>query len=209
MKRLAITALVAGVMCGLAWTQAEAQGLVHDLRIAADESGAPVTPADAPPGEKRYHLDSGTSELFIAFACDQVSDQTVQVRVMQPPGAVLFQEDRTCATGGTQVVAYSRDGEAFPDNEYVVNVYVGSDLYLADSVQFAVGGAEIPPSVSEGPTPASLAPSPVAVQGGGATDSGDASAAGGPSRWLLAVAGLGILALAAMVLWAGWSAMRT
>jgi hypothetical protein len=108
------------------------------------------------------------------------------------------------------VVVYDREGEAFPDNEYVVNLYVGEeDVYLADSVQFAVGAASIPESQgdlvptavpSSGAQSSPIAGAPVVAE--------QAPAAGGPSKWLLAVAGLGILGLVGVVAWAGWSAVK-
>jgi hypothetical protein len=191
-----------------------AQPVVSNLRVAADASGSPLPQAEAPPGEKQYHLESGTNQLFVAFDCASPSEGITQVRVMQPPGTILFQEEASCAAGGQQVVAYDRQDQPFTDNEYVVNLYVGDkELYLADSVQFAVGGASIPPSQGDPtfapPEPAAtlqVASVPEQPQPGsaGATQPN----VGGPSKWLLAVAGIGILALVAVVAWAGRSAAR-
>lgn len=194
---------------------AMAQPVVAGLRVAADDTGSPLPQAEAPPGEKQYHLDSGTDQLFVAFDCASPSEGMTQVRVMQPPGTILFQEEASCAAGGQQVVVYDRKGQAFADNEYVVNLYVGDEeLYLADSVQFAVGGASIPLSHGDATIApqASAAPLQVATLVAAAPQDQNVvdgpSTEGGPSRWLLAVAGLGILALVAVVAWAGRSATR-
>lgn len=205
--------------------QAAAQPEVQNLRVAADASGGQLPEADAPQGEKQYHLDSGTADLYVAFDCASPAEGVTQVRVMQPPGTILFQEEASCAAGGQQVVLYDRKGLPFPNNEYVVNLYVGDkELYLADSVQFAVGDATIPPSAGDstpiaaqpaatlqvaplpGSAPVESAPFPESADVESAAP--DTSANGGPSLWLLAVAGFGILLLVAVVAWAGWSATR-
>lgn len=204
------TALIAAfLVVGLAAAQPQVQG----LRVAADDSGGHLPEQDAPQGEKQYHLDSGTNQLFVAFDCASPAEGVTQVRVMQPPGTILFQEEASCAAGGQQVVLYDREGLAFPDNEYVVNLYVGDkELYLADSVQFAVGAATIP--LSEGDPTVGPPPPAATLVNTGPDESAPPSVLsaveqpGGPSPWLLAVAGAGILGLIAVVVWAGWSATR-
>jgi hypothetical protein len=210
MTRSSTTTLTFLLAATLTAATAVAQPSVQNLRVAADASGGLLPPAEAPPGEKRYHLDTGTDRLFIAFDCAAPAEGLTQIRVMQPPGTILFQEDASCAAGGQQVVVYDRAGQPFSDNEYVVNVYVGDkELYLADSVQFAVGAASIPASQGD----ATLVPAPesqatlIAAPGEPAPTASPAP--GGPSTALLAIAGLGILALVAIVAWAGRAATRT
>jgi hypothetical protein len=208
MIRIRICALlaiaVAAASSGPAFGQTEA--IVRNLRLAADASGASLPQVEAGPGEKRYHLDAGISELHIAYDCTGVPGQ-VQLRLIQPPGTPLHLEDAACEGATTQVVTYSHSGP-LPDNEYVVNLYVGdTEPFLADSLQFTVGAAVIP----EGPDPAQATVPPAAtvmpVPTSASGDDSGATGPDGPSWLLLVLAGAGILGLLAVVLWAAWSAM--
>jgi hypothetical protein len=212
MKGFCVSLLVACLAVTAAHSLVSAQARVSNLRISADEAGTALPLAEAPPGEKRYHLESGTNQLHVAFDCATAAEGTAQVRVMQPPGSILFQQDTSCAAGGTQVVLYDREGEPFPDNEYVVNLYVGDkEMYLADSVQFAVGSATIPESEGDATPTVQLdnGAASTALPGGVLIAQAEpVPPPGGPSSWLLAVAGVGILGLVGVIAWAGWSAVR-
>jgi hypothetical protein len=190
---------------------AQGQAVVHNLRLVADANGTPMEQVDAGPGERRYHLDAGVEEVHMAFDCMADSADPVSVQLKQPPGAPLDVQSRTCSEAGTQVVTYTNKGP-LSDNEYVVNLYVGdSEPFIADSIEFTVGAAEI----QEGPvdnappvSPAGQATVVAAVPQAPIPNTED-NIPGGPSTVLLALAGAGVLGLLAIVVWAGWSAMKT
>jgi hypothetical protein len=211
-NRLRISLLAAVVVTGLGRPVVFGQTdpVVRNLRLAADASGTALAEVEAGPGEKRYHLDVGVRELHMAFDCTGVPGD-VQLRLIQPPGTPLDLQDRTCSDASTQVVTYTQS-EPLADNEYVVNLYVGTtEPFLADSVQFTVGAAEIPPDEGAQPPPApqtTVAPNPPAgVPADRVVENAAAEVDGAPSKLLLVLAGAGILALLAVVVWAGWSAM--
>jgi hypothetical protein len=197
-----LAAIVVGLAtCGLA--SAQGQSIIRDLRLASGPDGAPLAQVEAGPGEKRYHLEQATDTLFIAYDCTGTGEGDIQVRVIQPPGTPLDVQDRTCSAAGTEVVVYEAS-RPMVDNEYVVNLYVGRDEpFLADSLQFTVGDAQIVD------TPPDVNPQVVSTAGPVIVDqTGPESVPGGPSSLLLALAGIGVVGLLAVVAWAGWSAMR-
>ncbi len=186
---------------------AAAQGhVIGGLRIA-DETGAAVGVLPAPPGEKYYQLDAGTTSYYIAFDFSGASPVEVELRVLGPMGTVVFKHTATYSEPGTQVVRVDSP-VPLEDNEYVVNAYVGPEWYLADSLQLAVGAAQIPGSKIE-----ESAGTPVAAQ---ATmvpvEQTPANAAtpipGGPHRGVLVAAGALLVILLAIVVWATTSAVR-
>jgi hypothetical protein len=190
----------------------QGQGTVGALRIS-DETGTEIERIDAPAGEKRYHVPSGTDAFHIAFDFSGNTPTDVQIRVMGPMGTILQQETDTYSAPGTHVIEFDNGGIPLEDNEYVVNAYVGDEFYLADSLQLAVGEAQIPesrevdsPPDSEGPLPQE----PVsAMPGPGAPDLGaEGATPGGPPARLLVLAGLAVVVLLAVVAWAGWSFAR-
>jgi hypothetical protein len=204
---------VATLLGGAFVHPAAAQQPVRDLRLV-DASGAPLPQEDAGPGEKRYHLENGGDKLYMAFDCTGETSAPVQLRLLLPLGAPIVMEDRECLAAGTQVVEYDPADNPLADNEYVVNLYVGAELYVADSLQFTVGAARIPGSVLNS-TPIAPADATVVAQApvdsavqGGVSPAADTSVPGSPSRWMLVVAVAAIIGLMGLVLWAGRSAMR-
>jgi hypothetical protein len=185
-----------------------AQDTVADLRLVQDESGTPIEPAASPPGEKIYHLEKGVDSLLIGFDFTGSTPTDVEIRVMGPLGAMFYQETAQYDSPGPKVVRFDNDGAALEENEYVVNAYVGTDHYLADSLQLTVGQAVIATSVA-GSSNSAIAPTPQQALIGGIPGAGDAAATlPGPSRSALLLAVVGMVALFGVVVWAGWSAMR-
>jgi hypothetical protein len=213
MKRtLFVTAAALGLVAWLAAGAAHAQESgVGNLRLV-DQAGAEVGREEAPAGEKHFRLPSGSTGIRVAFDYEGTTATPVQVRIMGPSGTVLLQQQEEYAAPGTYYADYKSDGP-MPDQEYVVNVYIGTDPYLADSLQLIVGEGEIPgPVDAAAPTAASATES---TGGQLAVTTGEAAAGttsqdipGGPSPVVLALAGLGIVALALVVAWAAWSATR-
>jgi hypothetical protein len=192
------------------WAQEKS---ISGLRIAQDASGVAVGEIPSPQGEKYFRLAEGTDSFLVAFDYDGGAPTEVQVRVMGAMGTVLQQKDATYDAPGTYVVEIDNNGRPFEVNEYVVNLYVGKDRYLADSLQLAIGEASIAPSVADRTAQAAVAgagePTVAAVDAGAVVNAAApvADVPGGPSPTVLALVGLGALALLAVVLWAGWSAM--
>jgi hypothetical protein len=185
---------------------------VGGLRVA-NEGGESMGEQPSPPGEKHFHLDSGVEGFHIAFEYNGGDTTPVEVRVLGPMGAILFSDTEQCEEPGTFVMAFDH-GAVLDDNEYVVNAYVGDESYLADSLQLAIGSASIPPSESDqvpAATDSGAQGSDILQPVATATIAEGAAGAvpGGPSQWMLLVAGIGILVLLAVVLWAARSAMRS
>lgn len=186
---------------------------VNRLRIAGDASGAPLGEMPSPQGEKYFRLAKGTGKFLVAFDFTGNAATEVQVRVMGAMGTVLQQKDGTYAAPGTYVIEIDNKGSPFQDNEYVINLYLGKERYLADSLQLVIGDASIAPSVAdrtaESPLTAAAEPTLAAITDPGAAGSTGlpTNVPGGPSQAVLILAGVGALALLAIVLWAGWSAM--
>ena len=202
--------LTLGLMIALQVRPAAAQEeTVGELRIV-DASGAELGREQAPAGEKVFRLPSGVKQFRVAFDFSGETGTDVQVRVMGPSGTVLLQKQETYSKTATYFVDYDNGATPLADQEYVVNVYVGTDPYLADSLQLVVGEAPIVRSDMEA-TPAGGTPPPAGTEVQVPSDISppqeSQTVPGGPSWVVLAVAGLGILVLGAVVVWAAWSAM--
>jgi hypothetical protein len=182
---------------------------ISNLRLAVDTTGQPATPISEPP-EKAYRLPAGTSEFIVAFEFQGSEPTDVAVRVLGPMGTIEFTEQKTYSQPGTQVIVFRKGDGALADNEYVVNAYVGKEQYLTDSLQLAVGEAQIPPSrttelaLTPQPTTGGLLPTQVAGAPGNFGD----QPTGDPTWLPLALAVVGLVALGGVVLWAVRSAMR-
>jgi len=186
------------------------QAVVGNLRLAADAEGAPLDAVPAGPGEKVYALAKDAERLFIAFDYKASSPERVQVRVMGPMGAVMFQSDETYEAPGTHVIEFDNGGLPLEETEYVVNAYVSDSLYLADSLQATVGEARLSPASNEqsitAPEPQTIE-MPIDRPGADLAAAAPAGPTPGPSAMLLVVAGIGVLALLGVVAWAGMSAL--
>ncbi len=205
-RSLAALALAAAVIATAVPRPAAGQATVADLRLVADESGTPIEPAPAPPGEKLYHFDGGADKVYVAFDVEGNEPTEVEIRITGLMGAILYQEPFSYDTPGTKIVTFDNKGVPLEDNEYVVNAYVGADRYLADSLQLTIGQAVIPTSQVGAQAPSA----PTAQATLGATGGPATSPAGtGPlAGWTLVAAVAGMLALFGIVVWAGWSAMK-
>lgn len=176
---------------------------VANLRLALDASGSPMTPVSEPP-EKVYKVPAGINVLIVAYDFQGTEPTDVSIRVLGPNGTIEFQEQKKVDTPGTHVVQFTKGDGVIADNEYVINAYVGEQQYLADSLQVAVGKAVIPESPSTaiaektrstGPLPTAVA-SPTIDTGPGVNDNTP-----------LVLAGVLLLVLAGVVVWAVRSAM--
>jgi hypothetical protein len=210
-KMAAVVAAAAAIMLGGA---ALAQESVGDLRIV-DETGQTIGQQEAPAGEKLYRLPTGVTAFMVAMDYDASAATDVLLKVMGPSGTVLFQNKETLSQPGTHTVQVSSDGgQPFADQEYVVNVYVGADAYLADSLQLVVGEAQLPtPEEAEATTEArSLDPLAASTRSAAGQQASSrplsSNVPGGPSKSVLALAVAGILVLCGIVIWAAWSATR-
>ncbi len=182
---------------------------VANLRLAQDASGVGMALDGASsPGEKIYRLPAGVNEVTVAFDYQGVGATDVAVRMIGTSGTILFDEQKPFEEPGTHVIIFKQGSGPIPDGEYVVNAYVGDEQYLADSLQLAIGEAEIPDSVM---TP--LAQTPSAEAGGViptvAVAGGESSSPPNPFTPTLILALAGLLALVLVVLWAVRSAMRS
>jgi len=187
------------------------QAVVGNLRLAADAQGTPLEAVPAGPGEKVYALPEDVTALYVAFDYESSTPQRVQVRVMGPMGAVMFQSDETYETAGTHVLEFENGGTPLQETEYVVNAYVTDSLYLADSLQATVGEATLSPAANEGsvvqPAEPQVVEVPIGEPVGAVAAQAPAGGAVGPSSMLLVAAGVGVLALLGIVAWAGMSAV--
>jgi len=203
------TALIALLGTALAPLGAGAQGSpVKDLRLV-DASGQPLEQSQIEINDNYYRVPVGTAALKAAFEFVGTQATEVKLKVLGVEGAALFEESKSLEAPGTYDFTYDAKDQPMAEGEYVINLYLGKESYLADSVQVYVGNAQPPVSVA---TQQALTPQAETSDGASATPSaspvtgGDTSPAGNSS--LLILAGVGIVALLGIVLWAGRSAMR-
>lgn len=207
-------AVIVSVATFLFVRAAGAQDTVGSLRIV-DESGLTIGQEAAPAGEKLYRLPAGTTAFRVAMDFEGSAATEVELRVMGPSGTVLHQSSQTLSEPGTATFDIESDAQPFAEQEYVVNAYVGTEGYLADSLQLVVGAAQLPtPEEQAGAGTGSGSLDPLSASAGASggsltgSDRATAEVPGGPPRTVLALAVLGIIVLFGIVLWAGWSATR-
>ena len=181
---------------------------VSNLRIVEDATGKglPMDP-EAGPGDKIYRLPSGIDEFYVAFDYQGTQPTEIAVRVVGPMGAIVFEDKKAYDRAGTHVIIFKQGTGPLADNEYVVNTYVGKDQYLADSLQLAVGAAQIfGPAATEPGAPAQPTSGGVIPTVGDGGDSGGAPP--NPFTPTLILALVGLVVLVGVVLWAVRSAMK-
>ncbi len=215
--RLAVLALAAIVCFDAVSVSAQPAKVVGGLRIG-DDAGTPIgVVPDAGPGEKVFRLESGLTEFSAWLDYEGTSLTPVSVRLMAPQGVILDQQQRDLEVKGAERFDFEFD-PPLNDDEYVVNVYVGDQSYLADSLQLLVGEAQLIPADNERIAEVQIDPdaAPGSVEAGntGSLEAGVPPSASvgadsplGPSPLLLVLAGLGVLGLLGVVVWAGMSAM--
>ncbi len=214
LKRLPHMVLLASLIAAALAPAALAQSSpVGDLRLV-DAEGVELPREAADVGDQIYRLPEGSTDLEIAFDFTGSTETNVQVRILGNMGAILFQESQSYDSPNTYVVRYEH-GDPLPIGEYVVNAYVGDEVYLADSFQLAVGEEVAFPTPQDAQatalvlTPQSPLPESSQAQPGPTLETpADDGTAPGASPMLLILAGLGMVLLFGIVLWAGWSAMR-
>jgi hypothetical protein len=210
-RTLLAAAALAGALTTAAALSAAAQNAdkpVANLRLATDTSGTPMQPESEPP-EKIYRLPNGTAEVLIAYDFQGTEPTNVSVRVMGPNGTIEFQDQQKVDKPGLHIVSYKPSTGSIAENEYVINAYVGEQQYLADSLQLAVGAAKIVGSAT--PAPQETAEATPAGPGAAVpTPPGPGEPpAPGADPAILVLAGLGLLVLAGIVVWAVRSAMSS
>jgi hypothetical protein len=189
---------------------------VGNLRIV-DDAGETVGQESAPAGEKLFRLESGVTRFLVGFDYEGTAESEVQIRVMGPSGTILHQDTGSYDAPGGYEIEVDNGDNPFQDQDYVINAYIGPEPYLADSLQLVVGSGSVPgmetseesasqPELTGNSEPVGqeLPPQPVVSE----LEPDQGEIPGGPSRQVLLLAGLGIVALMAIVLWAGWSAMN-
>lgn len=204
--------LLAALPVGAVFAQSSSSP-AGNLRLV-DESNVELTREPSDLADQIYRVPEGTSALNIAFDFSGSSPTAIQTRVLGNLGATLYQESETYDAPGSHVVTFDNK-TPLEVGEYVVNIYVGDDVYLADSFQLLVGDEVVLPTpqdegpAMEIPTP-ELGGAEAAAPAASATletPTGTGEAPSG-SPALLALAGLGMVLLLGIVLWAGRSAMR-
>lgn len=183
---------------------------VGNLRIAEDATGTaiPMDPS-AGPGDKIYRLPSGIDQFYVAFDYQGSEPTDIAVRVVGPMGAVVFEERQVVDKVGTHVIIFKQGTGPLADNEYVVNAYVGKDQYLADSLQLAVGEAQIPGSVATEPGQGAQATAGGMIPTVASGDPGGGEGPPNPFTPTLILALVGLVVLVGVVLWAVRSAMKS
>ena len=209
-RNIGKTAMIALLAAALAPAGAGAQGSpIKNLRLL-DAAGQPMAVDQIEAGDPYYRIPEGVPSLKAAFEFAGTQATDVKLKVLGNEGAALFEDTKSLDAPGTYEFLYDAKDQPLEKGEYVVNLYLGKEFYLADSVQLFVG--DVQPQQSE----ASLTEAPAATATGGASAGdtgkppiGDSQPGGGSSNTsLLILAGAGIVVLLGIVLWAGRSAMR-
>ena len=124
--------------------------------------------SDAPDGPAVANFPSGTSLVYAIFEYAEMEDTSVQLRVFDGEGNILYERTNRYRGAGMDSIAVTSATEVFPDDVYVANIYLymDSDLYpgpfLVASYEWAVSegplATAVPPTVPP-PTP----PAPLTV----------------------------------------------
>ncbi len=216
LRGLALAALILGLL-GTRDASAQGGSPIKDLRLL-DAQGQPLERVEIEPGDYYFPLPEGATKLTAAFDFSGTQVTEVKLRVMGNEGVSLFEESRQVDAPGTVTFTYDAKDQPLETGEYYINLYVGKESYLSDSVQVYVGDAK--PAVSQATQIAAQTQAVPGASGATTGDSAPADSASSPApadttggsipgnRNLLVLAGAGLLALLGIVLWAGRSAMR-
>jgi hypothetical protein len=204
------TALIALFGAALAPIGAGAQGSpVKDLRLV-DANGQPMELIQIEAGDGYYRVPEGTPSITAAFEFAGTQATDVKFKVLGTEGVSLFEDSKSLDAPGTYQFVYDTKDRPLEKGEFVANLYLGKESYLADSVQIYVGDVQPPPSqasrLETQPADAAQSALPTSAMEPVASDDAPEGATGNVT--LLALAGAGIVALLGIVLWAGRSAMR-
>lgn len=176
MRHLVFVVITVAFAASLLVGAVSAQGKISNFRMSDTPNGPPVT--DFP---------SGTSVVYVIFDYAEAADTPIQVRVYDPKGQILFKETKDYTGEGTEIVEVSNRGVAYPDGAYVSQVRIGPEEYIVQSVEWIVGEVPTPQAVAtvviQQPGPAPLASS-------------------GPSTVTIVGAGVLLMVLIAVVVWA-------
>lgn len=213
-------AALALALFGIRLADAQGGSPVKELRLL-DVQGQPLEREELEPGDYIFRLPEATTGVTAAFDFSGTQATDVKLRILGTEGVPIFEESRQVDAPGTVSFTYDAKDQPLEVGEYVVNLYVGKESYLSDSVQLYVGAANPPVSQATKQAETALAAATADPAAGAAAEAGAGDAAASPvdaeapsgssltgSRSLLILAGVGLLALLGIVLWAGRSAMR-
>lgn len=182
------------------------RGTVGNMRVG-DDSGQTIWEQPAPAGEKVFRAPAGIKQFKVYYEYDGSSAKRAVIKLIAPQGVFLDQKEQELSQAGTFSAEFSFD-QPLADQEYLVNAYVdveGAES-LADGFTLYVGDAApiTPAHVTEATVAAPSMPNEqVNAPAQPAVDPG-----GSPSMLLLVGSGIGVIALLAIVVWAGMSALK-
>ncbi len=183
---------------------------------APPEQGGVIRPvqtlwmSDKAPGEPVTVFPSAIKTVYIVFDYKDAADTQIQVRVINPKGETIYTETKKYSGAGRENLEVT-SSDPMPDGAYVTNVYVGlqGNLFLSETNEWNVG-VPAPTAIPQAaPAIATAAADKVAANAPGqaaavpaAANPPVAAAEGGVSTPMLFGAGLLILGLVALVIWA-------
>jgi hypothetical protein len=178
--------------------------------------------SDKPNGDPISVFPSGPTTVYVVFDYKDAIDAQIQVRVVNPKGETIFTETKKYDGAGRENLEV-KSSDPLSDGSFVTNVYVGlnGNLFLSESNEWNVGQAPPPPAQPTGapqavpPAGQAAAPNapgaqPVApaaqaqppVGGSAAAQPAVVSSDPGVSAPMIIGAGILIIGLLALVVWA-------
>lgn len=173
--------------------------------------------SDKANGEPVAVFPKDTRSVYVVFDYKDATDTEIQVRVLDPKGQTIFTETKKYAGAGRENLQVT-SSDPLAEGAYVTNVYVGlqGNLFLSETNEWNVGppaptavpkaGPQLNPAAASTAAASAANPAgqPVSIAGQDAAGSAPVAAAseGGVSTPMLLGAGLLILGLVALVVWA-------
>lgn len=193
---------------------------VTQLWAAPDQQGSTIRPvqklwmSDKANGDAITVFPSAIKSVYIVFDYKDATDTQIQVRVINPKGETIYTETKKYSGAGRENLQMT-SSDPLMDGAYVTNVYVGlqGNLFLSETNEWNVG-VPAPTAIPQAAPPVATAPvgekvaaaNPAAPAAAGiaapAANAPVAAAEGGVSMPMLLGAGLLILGLVVLVVWA-------
>ncbi len=183
---------------------------------APPEQGGIIRPvqklwmSDKANGEPITVFPTGIKSVYVVFDYKDATDTQIQVRVINPKGETIYTETKKYSGAGRENLEVTAS-DPLPNGAYVTNVYVGlqGNLFLSETNEWNVG-VPAPTAIPQAAPPLATAGADkvaanAPAQAAAAPAAGNppvAATEGGVSTPMLLGAGLLILGLVALVIWA-------
>ena len=123
--------------------------------------------SDAPYGAAVTNFPSRVGLVYAVFEYEQMQDAPIRVRVYDGVGNILFEQTKRYSGSGVESIAIASKAGVLRDGFYLTNIYTWMadptfwpDLFLSESLEWAVGEELPTPTATPIPTPTVVLPTP-------------------------------------------------